>query len=63
MAICIRKIFDGEGKGYAGLSTDDKRDINAAINDEFEELDTGDTYFLESAGTWKKKGYNASAGE
>lgn len=44
---------------YQGESTDDKPD-DVPVNTQFEELDTGDTYYY-TGKTWAKVGGGASA--
>lgn len=48
----------GSSPIYQGTSEDDKPD-NVSVNTQFEELDTGDTYYY-TGETWAKVGVSAN---
>jgi hypothetical protein len=53
MAVTLK----GANAIYQGLSTDDKPE-NVPVNTQFEEFDTGDTYYYDGE-TWSKVGAGA----
>lgn len=54
MAVTLK----GANAIYQGLSTDDKPE-NVPVNTQFEELDTGDTYYFDGE-AWAKVGGEAN---